>query len=163
MSDYLPIQEVASVNAMKDRARKGQSYIWDFNRTLFEAKMMWIIIYFLNQWSIGLQWSTMIIQPLAKSVTYFYLWNIVVFNTIHCESAKRMCFNTLTNSLYIILTWINNHDQRKMWDEITYLFPNFNVYTVDVLEWINNFTSHVIMNVITYLCWHYSYSMLVCV
>ena len=38
----------------------------------------------------------------------------------------------------------------KMWDEITYQFPNFNGYTVEVWEWISNFISHIIMDVITY-------------
>ena len=39
-----------------------------------------------------------------------------------------------------------------MWDEITYLFPNFNI-SVDVLEWISNFTPYFMVDVITYPCW----------
>ena len=40
-----------------------------------------------------------------------------------------------------------------MWDEITYPFPNFNGYTVEVWEWISNFISHLIGPVITYAWW----------
>ena len=47
----------------------------------------------------------------------------------------------------------------KMWDEITYPFPNFNGYTV---EWISNFIPLFIVDVLTYPCsWHWSQSMLV--
>ena len=31
-----------------------------------------------------------------------------------------------------ILAWSSNHMPSKMWDEITYPFPNFNGCTVDV-------------------------------
>ena len=45
----------------------------------------------------------------------------------------------------------------KMWDEITYPFPNFNSCTTEVWEQINNFISHFMMDVITYQCWDQSY------
>ena len=38
-------------------------------------------------------------------------------------------------------------------DEITYPFPLYNGYTVEVSEWISDFISHFIMDVITYPCW----------
>ena len=38
----------------------------------------------------------------------------------------------------------------KVWDEITYLFPNFNGGTVEVWEWISNSIPHITMDVITY-------------
>ena len=41
----------------------------------------------------------------------------------------------------------------KVWYEITYPFPNFNGYTVEVWEWISNFIPHFIMDVIIYPCW----------
>ena len=41
----------------------------------------------------------------------------------------------------------------KEWDEITYLFPNFNDSTVEVWEWISNFIPHYIMDVIAYPWW----------
>ena len=44
----------------------------------------------------------------------------------------------------------------KVWDEITYPFPNFNGATVEVWEWISNFIPHFMMNVITYPCYDFS-------
>ena len=52
-----------------------------------------------------------------------------------------------------LLTWIHKCIHYKMWDEITYEFPNFNDYTIEVREWISNFISHFIGHVITYPCW----------
>ena len=39
--------------------------------------------------------------------------------------------------------WISNHIHYKMWDEITYPFPNFNSSGIGVWEWMNNFIPHV--------------------
>ena len=44
----------------------------------------------------------------------------------------------------------SNYMLRKVWDEITHPFPNFNGCTVEVLEWITNSIPHFIMDVITY-------------
>ena len=44
----------------------------------------------------------------------------------------------------------------KVWDEITYPFPNVNGVTgatVEIWEWIRNFIPHFIGQVITYPCW----------
>ena len=35
-----------------------------------------------------------------------------------------------------------NYMPSKVWDEITYPFPNFNSYVVEVKEWLSNFISH---------------------
>ena len=48
-----------------------------------------------------------------------------------------------------------------MWDEITYLFPNLNGCTVEVLEWIDNFISLFLKDVVTYPYWDTSLIMLV--
>ena len=45
--------------------------------------------------------------------------------------------------------------------QITYPFPNFNGYSVEVLEWVSNLIPHFIMDVITYASWDLSQSMLV--
>ena len=34
----------------------------------------------------------------------------------------------------------------KVWDEITYPFPNFNYATVEVWEWISNFAQRFMMD-----------------
>ena len=41
----------------------------------------------------------------------------------------------------------------KVWEEITYPFLNFNVWTIEVKKWISNFIPHFIMDVITYPYW----------
>ena len=51
--------------------------------------------------------------------------------------------------LTIIPSWISNHMPSKVWDEITYPFPNFNGCTVEVWKWISNFIPHFMMDVIT--------------
>ena len=48
----------------------------------------------------------------------------------------------------LIPAWISNHMPNKVWDKITYPFPNFNGCTVVVWERISNFTTHFTMDVI---------------
>ena len=50
----------------------------------------------------------------------------------------------------ISAAWISNYIHYKVWDEITYLFPNFNSATVEVWEWISYFIPHFIGRVIIY-------------
>ena len=57
------------------------------------------------------------------------------------------------HGLTLIPAWISNHMLSKVWDEITYPYPNFNGRTVEVWEWISNFITHYIMDVIAYPCW----------
>ena len=47
---------------------------------------------------------------------------------------------------------------KALWDEITYPFPNFYGWTVEVGEWISNFIPHSIMDVNIYPCLDLSYS-----
>ena len=41
--------------------------------------------------------------------------------------------------LTLFPAWISNYIHHNVWVEITYPFPNFNGYTVEVWEWISNF------------------------
>ena len=50
------------------------------------------------------------------------------------------------------VAWISNHMPSKVWDVITYPFPNFNSSAVEVWERISNFIPHFIMDAITYPC-----------
>ena len=50
----------------------------------------------------------------------------------------------------LITAWISNHTPCKVWDEITYPFPNFNGATIEVWEWISNYIPHFKMDVITH-------------
>ena len=54
-----------------------------------------------------------------------------------------------THGLTLISAWISNHNHYKVWEEITYPFPNFNGCTIEVWEWISYFILHFIMDVIT--------------
>ena len=42
---------------------------------------------------------------------------------------------------WINSAWVSYHMPSKMWDEITYPFPNFNGATTEAWEWISNFIS----------------------
>ena len=53
---------------------------------------------------------------------------------ISCPSKGPLYEHRLT----LISAWISNYFHYNVWDEITYLFPNFNGCTVEVWEWINN-------------------------
>ena len=67
----------------------------------------------------------------------------------------------ITHGLTLIRTWIRNFIQYKVWGEITYPSPKFNVETGEVWEWICNFTLYFTGHDITYSYWDWSQSMLV--
>ena len=43
---------------------------------------------------------------------------------------------------HLIPAWISNYIPSKVWDEITYPFPNFNGESVELWVWISNFIPH---------------------
>ena len=58
------------------------------------------------------------------------------------------------------IDWLKNPSTDKLshaqvWDEITYPFPNFNGYTVEVWEWISYFIPHFEMDVIIFPFWNW--------
>ena len=55
--------------------------------------------------------------------------------------------------LTLMPAWMSNYIHYEMWDEITFLFPNFNGCTIEVWEWIHNFIPHFTGHVITYPYW----------
>ena len=59
-----------------------------------------------------------------------------------------------------ILTWISNHMPSKVWYEMTYPFPNFNGWSVEVWEWVSHFIPRFTMYVIIYPWWDLSWSIL---
>ena len=56
---------------------------------------------------------------------------------------------------------IKNPHYKVIWDEITYPFPNFNGFSIEIWKWISDFTPHFTGHVITYPCWNQSLSMLI--
>ena len=59
----------------------------------------------------------------------------------------------------VIPGWISNYIHYNVWDEITYLFPNFSSATIEIWEWIRNFILHFTGHVISRPCWGYNWSM----
>ena len=55
------------------------------------------------------------------------------------------------HGLTLISAWKSNYIHSIVLDQITYTFPNFSDYTVEVWEWTNNF--HFTRHVMTYSCW----------
>ena len=67
----------------------------------------------------------------------------------------------MKNDPSLIPSWINSYIKYTVWDEITFLFPDFNGTTVEVWEWISNFIPHFTRHVITYPCLDWSSPILV--
>ena len=57
--------------------------------------------------------------------------------------------------------WISNCIKYKVWDEITYRFPNFNGVAVEFRIWIRNFFPHFTEHVISFPCEGQGQSMLI--
>ena len=53
----------------------------------------------------------------------------------------------------LILVWIYNYIHYKEWDQITYLFLNFNGAGIGVVEWMSNFTQHFDMRMFIHSWW----------
>ena len=88
---------------------------------------------------------------LIRTVEFHF--NMVQKNsTLHAYKSNNMAVDVLIK-LTSILVWISNYIHYKIWDEITYPFPNFSGFTVEVWEWISYFISHSILYVISYPCW----------
>ena len=51
-----------------------------------------------------------------------------------------------------IPAWVSNYIHYKVYNEITYPFPNFNSATIEAYEWISNFIPHFTGHMITYSC-----------
>ena len=78
----------------------------------------------------------------------FVFWGLI-FKLLN-PSNTRVPF--YLHNLALIPVCISNYINYKVWDEITYPFPNFNGYTVEVWEWISNFIPHFTGHMITYPC-----------
>ena len=80
-------------------------------------------------------------------------------STRQCHSNGRLAkpsVKSVQGLLFIsgalLLTWIifnpgmlSNRTLNKVWDEITYLFPNFNGYTTEVWEQVIDLIPHLMM------------------
>ena len=107
-------------------------------------------------------------QAIIKTNDNFTLKGTIFYDEKNIETNSLMKIHLKVSSVFwhhfiqspfyyygLILNpaWISNHMHRKVWDEITDPFPNFNDCAVEVWEWISDFIPHIIMTVITYPCW----------
>ena len=74
--------------------------------------------------------------------------NQVHLSTYVSQGVPYYCYGST-----LISAWISNHTPSKVWNKITYPFPNFNGATIEVWEWMNNFIPYFIRDAITYPCW----------
>ena len=69
-------------------------------------------------------------------------WNIQGNFTAMClVSSKSTWHPYFWHRLTLIPAWISNYIHNKVWDKITYPFPNFDFSTIEVWEWISYFYS----------------------
>ena len=85
-------------------------------------------------------------QNIVSLTLLYCLWKTVNLSVWILPIRSPFCYHSLT----LIPAWIS---AGKVWDEFTYLFPNFNSATVTVWKWINNLIPHLIMDVIHAVDW----------
>ena len=81
-------------------------------------------------------------------ITLHYVRHLFGYSRVHCETSSGL-FTRLGNpdlrspvhwhGLTLIPVRLSSYIHYKIWDEMIYLFPNFNGATVEVWDWINNF------------------------
>ena len=89
-------------------------------------------------------------DKLTEGLTYV-TYSLIGWGWYHMTEERRGPF--YYHGLTLIPAWISNHILCNVQDEITYPFPSFKGYTIEVWEWISNFILQFIMGVITYPCW----------
>ena len=75
-------------------------------------------------------------------------WGVLIFARglncrTHCRNQMHFRSPCYSHGLNLILLWAM---PSKVWDEITYPFPNFKGTTVEFREWVTNFIPHFIKN-----------------
>ena len=78
-----------------------------------------------------------------------------VYSTVHSgtDQRKHQSSASLDFVREFTVHWlVISSIHYKLWDKITYPFPNFNGYTVEVWGWISNFIPHLTGCLIIYPC-----------
>ena len=112
-----------------------------------------------------------IISNFTREYVILYIWNDFIINCywillvvvfVICKYCHHQwAFPSTRGQFYehdltFIRAWMSNHIPIKVWNKITYPFPNFNCVTVAVWKWISNFIPHFIMDGMTYPCWDWN-------
>ena len=87
----------------------------------------------------------------------FVIFSQVKSQFVFTYNCDPFCLHGLT----LIPAWTSRLHYHKPLNEITYPFPYFNGFTVEVWEWVSNAIPHFTGHLISYLCWNKSLSMLV--
>ena len=82
-------------------------------------------------------------QQRSVSLPHRFLW---------CELPESPGATHYYHGLTLMPARISSHMPCKVWDAITYLFPNFNSSLTEVSQRINYLIPRFIMDVITYQC-----------
>ena len=117
---------------------------------------------FLELFSLAdMSWHEWMITSTLSNVMWL-LMREPYWTVLHPENDTRGRPPLLTwinfNLRALIPTWRSNDMPHKVWDEITYPFPNVNGTTVEFWVWIRNFIPHFTSHLVTYPCWDQSYS-----
>ena len=112
---------------------------------------------YTGQWNIYTLGSITYCPPLDTKLSFKPILFVTTYETSICENSIDIWMLFMGNSwphgLTFISAWMSNYIHYKMWDEITYPFPNFNGATFAVCEWISNFIPYFTWHVIIYPCW----------
>ena len=112
--------------AVQHKGKHIHGYLWTWViDTMTCANCVWLFIYFADR--------------LLKNVFVRVKYNS--FNLTSCPIPATSHSR------------ISNYTRHKVWDEITYPFPNLNDAAVEVWELIINFITHFTGYVVTYSCW----------
>ena len=65
-----------------------------------------------------------------------------IVNELQTQSMGAPNQFLLSYGLTLISTWISNYIHYKVWNQISYPFPNLHAAAIEVCEWINNFIPH---------------------
>ena len=111
------------------------------------------IVSIIQSWTNGLFWhladglSPVWFKVITWAIlTYLWIWPLeTTWRSNNRNSPSRKCvFLSMCIVIWLIIlqAWISNYIHYEIYDEIAYLFPNFNAATVEVWEWISNFIPH---------------------
>ena len=100
---------------------------------LFRRKRPFICYYMTSLWS----YSVVPKETCTIFISLALLWYRLCRRWWHrgCHNDKLQCHWRLRSSSHILTlfsAWISNHMPSKVWDEVTYLSPNFNGCIVEV-------------------------------
>ena len=119
---------------------------------VFEKATIWPSSYL----TLALPWGSSSLTVLKwQEMTRNYISNINMGYVVYCLNVKESYFlwslfttqiisRLSTMSSSVIPAWISKYIDYKVWDELTFPFPNFNG-----VEWIINYIPYFIKHVIT--------------